>query len=143
MTKHYGASVMPLLRIPPALNPALPSVDPKPSTALKTIATRLPPAEIKAVEAAAELAGQTCAQWMREALFLHLKRPARKKKHAPDPIILAEILGLRSLVQNLIAAASDLPEETVQRIVKHADTIKEGKAEEILKRLEDVHAETR
>ena len=127
---------MPLLRIPPALNSAIPAVDPKSSTALKTIATRLPPTEVKAVEAAAELAGQTCAEWMREALLLHLKRPARKKKHAPDPTILAEILGLRSLVQNLIAAASDLPEETVQRIVKHADTIKESKAEEILKRLE-------
>ena len=134
---------MPLLCIPPALNSAVPPVEPKPSTALKTIATRLPPAEVKAVEAAAELAGQTCAEWMREALLLHLKRPTRKKKHAPDPTILAEILGLRSLVQNLIAAASDLPEETVQRIVKHADTIKESKAEEILKRLEDVHAETK
>jgi hypothetical protein len=80
---------------------------------------------------------------MREAILLHLKRPARKKKASPDPTILAEILGLRSLVQNLIAAASDLPEETVQRIVKHADAIKEGKAEEILKRLEHVYPEAR
>ncbi len=38
---------------------------------------------------------------------------------------------------------TDLPEETVQRIVKHADAIKEGKADEILRRLEDVHAEAR
>jgi hypothetical protein len=127
---------MTLLRIPPPLDSAAPHVEPKPSTALKTIATRLPPGEVKAVEAAAEIAGQTCAEWMREAILLHLKRPARKKKTAPDPTLLAEILGLRSLVQNLIAAASDLPEETVQRIVKHADAIKEGKAEEILKRLE-------
>ena len=127
---------MPLLRIPPPLNSATPHVEPKPSTALKTIGTRLPPAEVKAVEAAAEIAGQTCAEWMREAILLHLKRPARKKRLAPDQTILAELMGLRSLVQNLIAAASDLPEETVQRIVKHADAIKEGKAEEILKRLE-------
>ncbi len=132
---------MPLLRIPPPLDPAAPHVEPKPSTALKTIATRLPPAEVKAVEAAAEIAGQTCAEWMREAILLHLKRPTRKKKSAPDPTLLAEILGLRSLVQNLIAAASDLPEETVQRIVKHADSIKEGKAEEILKRIEGAHPE--
>ena len=141
MSKHYGAPVIPLLRIPPPLNSGISPVDPKPSTALKTIATRLPPAEVKAVEAAAELADQTCAEWMREALLLHLKRPARKKKHALDPTILTEILGLRSLVQNLIAAASDLPEETVQRIVKHADTIKESKAEEILKRLEGISPE--
>ncbi len=132
---------MPLLRIPPPLDSAVPQVEPKPSTALKTIATRLPPAEVKAVEAAAEIVGQTCAEWMREALLLHLKRPTRKKRSAPDPTLLAEILGLRSLVQNLIAAASDLPEETVQRIVKHADSIKEGKAEEILKRIEGAHPE--
>jgi uncharacterized tellurite resistance protein B-like protein len=98
---------------------------------------------VKAVEAAARIAGQTCSEWMREAILLHLKRPARKKKPAPDPTILAELMGLRSLVQNLIAAASDLPEETVQRIVKHADSIKEGKAEEILKRLEDAHLEAK
>jgi hypothetical protein len=128
-------------RIPPPFHAEAPAVEPKPSTALKTIATRLPPAEVKAVEAAAKIASQTCAEWMREALVLHLKRPARKKKSAPDPTLLAEILGLRSLVQNLIAAASDLPEETVQRIVKHADSIKEGKAEEILKRIEDAHPE--
>ena len=134
---------MPLLRIPRPLDSSAPHVEPKPSTALKTIATRLPPAEVKAVEAAAEIAGQTCAEWMREAIQLHLKRPARKKKASPDPTILAELMGIRSLVQNLIAAASDLPEETVQRIVKHADSIKEGKAEEILKRLEDVHLEAK
>jgi hypothetical protein len=134
---------MPVLRIPPPLDSAAPHVEPKPSTALKTIATRLPPAEIKSVEAAAEIAGQTCAEWMREAILLHLKRPARKKKPKPDPTLLAEILGLRSLVQNLIAAASDLPEETVRRIVKHADTIKEGKAEEILRRLEEAYPEAK
>jgi len=141
--EEHLRSLMPLLRIPPPPDSAAPHVEPKPSTALKTISTRLPPAEVKAVEAAAEIAGQTCAEWMREAILLHLKRPARKKKSSPDPTLLAEILGLRSLVQNLIAAASDLPDETVQRIVKHADTIKEGKAEEILKRLEDVPQEAK
>ena len=131
------------LRIPPSLNPPAPHAEPRPSTALKTIATRLSPSEVKGVKAAAEISGQTCSEWMREALLLHLKRPARKKKPSPDPTILAELMGLRSLVQNLIAAASDLPEETVQRIVKHADSIKESKAEEILKRLEDVPPEAR
>jgi hypothetical protein len=133
---------MPLLRIPTSLGSSSPNAELKPSTALKTIATRLPPAEVKAVESAAIAAGQTCSEWMREAVLLHLKRPVRKKKASPDPVILAELMGIRSLVQNLIAAASDLPEETVQRIVKHADTIKEGKAEEILKRLEGVLPET-
>ena len=127
---------MPLLRIPPNLPPPTAAVEPKPSTALKTIATRLPPTEVKAVEIAAEAAGQTCSEWMREAVILHLKRPVRKKKTLPDPTLLAEILGLRSLVQNLIAAASDLSEEAVQRIVKHADATKDAKAEEVIRRLE-------
>ena len=133
---------MSILRIPAPLESVSPSVELKPSTALKTIATRLPPAEVKAVEAAAVTAGQTCSEWMREAVLLHLKRPPRKKS-SPDPTLLAELMGLRSLLQNLIAAASDLPEETVQRIVKHADAIKEGKAEEILRRLEGVQPEAK
>lgn len=134
---------MSLLRIPPPLDSTASLSEPKSSAPLKTIATRLPLSEIKALEAAAELAGQSCAEWMREAILLHLKRPPTKKKSAPDPTLLAEILGLRSVVQNLIAAASDLPEETVQRIVKHADSIKDGKAEEILKRLEGIAQEAK
>lgn len=127
---------MSILRIPAPLLSRSPSMEPKASIRGKTVSTRLPKTEMEAVESAAEAAGMTCAEWLREAALAHLKRPARSKKPAPDPTILAEIMGLRSLLQNLIAAASDLPEETVQRIVKHADTIKEGKAEEILKRLE-------
>ena len=123
-------------RIPARFTEPGTTIEERLSRAQKTIATRLPPAEVKAVEAAAEAAGQTCSEWMREAVLLHLKRPVGKKKPSPDPILLAELMGLRSLLQNLIAAASDLPEETVQRIVKHADAIKEGKAEEILRRLE-------
>ena len=127
---------MPLLRIPPTLPSAAPKIEPKPSTALKTIGVRLPPIEVKAVETAAQTAGQTCSEWMREAVILHLKRPTRRKKTVPDATLLAEILGLRSLVHNLLVAASDIPETTVAQIVKHADAIKDAKAEEILRRLE-------
>ena len=132
---------MSILRIPAPFDASTSSSEPKSSKAQITVSTRLPRAEVKAVEAAAEAAGQTCAEWMREAVLLHLKRPVRKKKPAPDPTILTELMGLRSLLHNLIVAASDIPEETVQQIVKHADAIKEGKAEEILKRLEIAHAE--
>ncbi len=127
---------MSVLRIPAPFRDEASSPAPKPSNAQRTVATRLPPAEVRAVEQAAAAAGQTCAEWMREALLLHLKRPARKRKPAPDPTLLAELLGLRSLVHNLIVAAADLKPEQVQRIVEHADAVKEAKAEEILKRLE-------
>ena len=55
-----------------------------------------------------------------------------------DPTLLAEILGLRNLTINLLSAvAVDLPKETIQRIVTHADATKQGKAEEVLRRLQD------
>ena len=132
---------MSILRIPAPFDPSSPSPEPKPSSAKKNIGVRLSPADVEAVEQAAAAAGQTCSEWMREAVLLHLKRSARKKKPAPDPTVLTELMGLRSLVQNLIVAASDIPEDTLQRIVKHADSVKEGKAEEILKRLEIAHGE--
>ena len=104
----------------------------KPSARGKTIATRLPKPEMEAVERAAEGAGKTCAEWLRDAALAHLRRPAPGKQPPPDPVLLAELLALRSLTQNLIAAASDLSEETVRKIARHADAVKHGKAEEIL-----------
>jgi hypothetical protein len=44
--------------------------------------------------------------------------PPQRKKPTPDPTISAELMGFRSLVQYLIATASYLPEETVQRLMK-------------------------
>jgi len=111
--------------------------EPKPSRRGVTVSTRLPKSEAQALAEAAAAAGVTCAEWLRAAALLHLKRPPRPKKSLPDRTLLAEIVGLRSLTQNLIAAVSDLPVETVQKIVRHADSIKEGKADEILRRLED------
>lgn len=132
---RFACTAASLLRVPAPFPDSIPSAAPKPSRAQQTIATRLPPAEVRAVEAAAEAAGQTCAEWMREAVLLHLKRPARKPKPAPDPTLLTELMGLRLLVHNLIGAAADLPPEKIQRIVEHADAAKEAKAEEILMRL--------
>jgi len=103
----------------------------------KTIATRLPKAEIEAVEAAAKAAQKSAAVWLREAAIAHLNRPAVIRKSSPDPTLLAEILGLRNLTINLLSAvAVDLPKDVIQRIVTHADSTKQGKAEEILRRLE-------
>ena len=128
-------------RIPPPLFSESPIVETPASNRAKTIATRLPKAEMEAVEAAANAGGKTCSEWLREAAIAHLKRPIPKKKSSPDPTLLAEVLGLRSIVVNLLSAvAVDLPKETVQRIVTQADSIKQGKAEEILQRLENESA---
>ena len=125
-------------RVPPPLFSEPPSKIEETSSRAKTLATRLPKAEMEAVEAAASAANKTCSEWLRDAAIAHLKRPAPRKKSAPDPTLLAEIVGLRSIVVNLLAAvAVDLPKETIQRIVTQADSVKQGKAEEILRRLED------
>ena len=129
---------MSILRIPPPLNSESPKAETTSANRAKTIATRLPKAEMEAVEAAAAFAGKTCAEWLREAAIAHLGRPVRATKSSPDPVLLAETLGLRNIVINLIAAvAGDLPKETIQRIVAHADATKQGKADEILRRFQD------
>ena len=124
-------------RIPPPLFSESSQNTEGPSSRAKTLATRLPKAEMEAVEAAAAAAGKTCSEWLRDAAIAQLNRPVRSKKPAPDPTILAEIVGLRSIVVNLLAAvATDLPKDTIQRIVTQADSVKQGKADEILRRLE-------
>jgi len=125
-------------RIPPALSAASSRVGTAPSGRGKTIATRLPKSEMEAVEAAAKTAGKSASVWLREAAIAHLNRPVETRKTLPDPTLLAEILGLRNLTINLLSAvAVDLPKETIQRIVTHADATKQGKAEEVLRRLQD------
>ena len=110
-----------------------------PSHRGKTLATRLPRAEMLAVEEAAQAAGQTCSQWLREAAVAHLKRPVRSRKSMPDPTLLTELMGLRQLTVNLFAAVagSSISPEQVRDIVRQADHVKEGKADEILRRLHD------
>lgn len=124
-------------RIPPTLFPASSKVETAPSGRGKTIATRLPKSEMEAVEAAAKTTGKSASVWLREAAIAHLNRPVHTRKSLPDPTLLAEVLGLRNLTINLLSAvAVDLPKETIQRIVTHADATKQGKAEEILRRLQ-------
>ena len=124
-------------RIPPTLSAASSRVGTAPSGRGKTIATRLPKSEMEAVEAAAKTAGKSASVWLREAAIAHLNRPVETRKTLPDPTLLAEVLGLRNLTINLLSAvAVDLPKETIQRIVTHADATKQGKAEEVLRRLQ-------
>ncbi len=93
---------------------------------------------MKAVEAAALAAGKTCSEWLREAAIAHLNRPVWTRKAAPDPTLLAELVGVRTLLINLLsAAAPELSKDAVQRIMTLADSTKQGKAEEILRRLHD------
>jgi hypothetical protein len=79
-------------RIPaPVHPPASPSGEARPVLRAKTIATRVTPEELAEVEAAAEGAGKTVAEWLRElALKAARERPARDFYLADAPRATAE-----------------------------------------------------
>lgn len=113
------------------------TVPPSPSAGLandtsraKSIATRLTDTEFGEVEAAAAVAGKKVAEWLREAALVH----ARAGQEETDPILLAEITGMRNLMLNLFAKASQGPLsiEDIRKMSAYSDSVKEQKAEEFL-----------
>lgn len=118
---------------PSAISPAS-SVAPGNETfRTKSIATRLTEAEFAEVEAAAASAGQKVSEWLRSATLAQAR--AEGEEHT-DPILLAEILGMRALMLNLFAKASEGPlsKEDLRKISEYADAVKQRKAEEVLAR---------
>ena len=96
----------------------------------KSIATRLTEAEFAEVEFAAAKAGKKLAEWLRDAALTQ----ARASQELTDSILLAEIMGMRSLMLNLFARASEGPIsiEDLRKMSSHADSIKEQRAHEFL-----------
>jgi Mobilization protein NikA len=81
-------------RIPnPLQSPASPKGEARPLLRAKTIATRVTPEELAEVETAAEGAGKTVAEWLRELAL----RTARHRPADPVELLLAEVSALRSL----------------------------------------------
>ena len=82
------------------------------------------------MEAAAANAGKKVAEWLREAALAH----ARAGQEHTDPILLAEIMGMRSLMLNLFARASEGPltTEDLRKMSAYSDSIKEQKAQEFM-----------
>jgi hypothetical protein len=96
----------------------------------RSIATRLTDAEYSEVESAAVGAGKKVAEWLREVALAQ----ARKAEGYTDPILLAEVLGMRGLMLNLFAKASEGPlsAEDLRKLSTYADSVKDRKAEELL-----------
>jgi hypothetical protein len=101
----------------------------------KTIATRLTPAELAEVEATAESAGQSLAEWLRETAL----QAARQRPADPIELLLAEVWALRYTLLNLFhskaKAASEgtqLLPDSIVKIRDQADAIKLQKAHKIL-----------
>ena len=96
----------------------------------RSIATRLTDTEFGEVESAAANAGKKVAEWLREAALAH----ARAGQEHTDPILLAEIMGMRSLMLNLFARASEGPlsTEDLRKISAYSDSVKEQKAQDYM-----------
>jgi hypothetical protein len=107
----------------------------RPGFRTKTIATRLTPGELAEVEATAESAGQSLAEWLRETA-LHA---ARQRPADPIELLLAEVWALRYTLLNLFhskaKAASEgtqLLPDSIVKIRDQADAVKLQKAHKIL-----------
>ena len=80
------------------------------------------------MESSALKAGKKLAEWRRDI------DTGALSKELTDSILLAEIMGMRSLMLNLFARASEGPIsiEDLRKMSAHADSIKEQKAREFL-----------
>ncbi len=109
--------------------------EPRPGFRTKTIATRLTPGELAEVEAAAETANQSLAEWLRETT-LHA---ARQRPADPLELLLAEVWALRYTLLNLFHSnakaaveGTQLLPDSIAKIRDQADAVKLQKAHKIL-----------
>ena len=107
----------------------------RPGFRTKTIATRLTPSELAEVEATAESASQSLAEWLRESAL----KTARQRPADPIELLLAEVWALRYTLLNLFhsnaKAASEgtqLLPDSIAKIRDQADAVKLQKAHKIL-----------
>ena len=123
-------SKTPLL-IPPAASAARPSENFR----ARSIATRLTEAEFAEVDAAAGRAGKKTAEWLREAALAQARSSGDADK--TDPILLAELMAIRTLILNLFSAASKGPltDESLRKMLAYADSVKQQKADEFIAKL--------
>jgi GNAT superfamily N-acetyltransferase len=93
---------------PPSLiPPAVPAARTVEKYRTNSIGTRLSEAELSEVEAAAASAGKKVGEWLRDAALAQARSSGHTEK--TDPILLAELMAIRTLILNLFAAASKGP----------------------------------
>jgi hypothetical protein len=100
----------------------------------RSVATRLTEAEFSEVEAAASGAEKKVAEWLRDAALAQARGDKIEEK--TDQILLAELMGMRSLMLNLFARASQGPlsTEDIKKMSAHSESIKEQRAADFLAR---------
>ena len=97
----------------------------------RSIATRLTETEFGEVAAAAVNAGKKVAEWLRDAALAHARDGQEEQT---DPILLAQIIGMRALMLNLFARGTEGPltTENLRKISAYSDSIKEQKDQEFM-----------
>lgn len=107
----------------------------KPRFRTKTVATRLTPAELAEIEAAAQGAGQAVSEWLRETAL----RGARERPADPAELVLAELWAMRFTLLNLFHAAAQaaaegrqLPPDSILKIRDQSDARKRQQARKLL-----------
>ncbi len=84
----------------------------KPRFRTKTVATRLTPDELAELEAAAEGAGQSVSEWLREITL----RAVRHRVADPVELVLAELWAVRYALLNFFHAAAQAASEGRQLV---------------------------
>lgn len=118
-------------RPPSVVPPAVPAPRAGESFRAKSIATRITEAEFLEIESAASAQGKKVGEWLRDAA---LAQSRGRNAGETDPVLLAELMAIRTLVVNLFASASKGPlsEESIRKMTAYADSIKLQRAEEFL-----------
>jgi uncharacterized protein (DUF1778 family) len=121
----------PETRPPTVIPPAAPAARAAETFRAKSIATRITEAEFAEIEAAAACTGKKVSEWLRDAALAQARTSPVDRT---DPVLLAELMAIRTLVLNLFASASKgtLTEESVRKMSAYADSIKQQKADDFL-----------
>ncbi len=119
---------------PQVVTPIAPSSSANETARGRSVATRLTEAEFSEVEAAASGAGKKVAEWLRDAALAQAR--GGEIEQETDPILLAELMGMRSLMLNLFARASQGPLSTddIRKMSAYSESIKEQIAADFLTR---------
>src|SRR5208282_4424950 len=139
--RDKAVSAMSIPRIQSTPQPSLPlGEEAKPGFRTKTVATRLPPAELGEIEAVAEGAGQVLSEWLRETAL----RAARQRVPDPAELVLAELWAVRYALLNLFHAAAEAASEGRQlvpdSVLKIRDQADARKLQQARKLLEEFFA---
>jgi predicted DNA-binding protein len=98
----------------------------------KSIGTKVTEEEYARLDELAAAAGQTRAEWVRTILIEQLERRAAK---VTEEAVLAELLGLRTILLNLlftVAKGETMTAEQMQAVIERADAGKLERARKLL-----------